>query len=138
MQKESADLSAEAAPSVAAPAAENAPVKPIKEQIAAEDFFKADLRVCRVVHCEEVKKSRSCLKLTLFDGIGERVIMSSIKDEYRPEQLIGKKIIVIANLAPAKFSGVVSQGMLLAATANSCGCQVVFVDDSVPEGTAVC
>lgn len=119
-------------------ATENAPVKPVKEQVTADEFFKVDLRVCRVVNCEEVKKSRSCLKLTLFDGIGERTIMSSIKDEYTPAQLVGKKIIVVANLAPAKFSGVHSQGMLLAATANSCGCQIIFVDDSVPEGTAVC
>ncbi|MEG1687293.1 MAG: lysine--tRNA ligase [Angelakisella sp.] len=123
----------------AVPAAQpNDPVCPVKEQISAEQFRQLDLRVCRVVNCEEVKKSRACYKLTLADGLGERVIMSSIKDEYRPEQLIGRKIIVVANLAPAKFSGVVSQGMLLAGTANSCGCQVVFVDDSIPEGTAIC
>lgn len=120
------------------PTADLQPVKPLKSEVAIDDFGKLDFRVCRVVNCEEIKKSRACLKLTLFDGLGERVIVSSIKEEYTSEQLIGRKIIVIANLKPAKFSGVVSNGMLLAGTADSCGCKVIFVDDAVPEGTAIC
>ena len=115
----------------------NADVEPIKEQITIDDFAKMDFRVCKVLKAEEVAKSHSCLKLTLFDGLGERVIMSSIKNEYKPEQLEGRKIIVVANLKPAKFAGVQSNGMLLAATADACGCQIIFVDDSVPEGTAI-
>ena len=63
--------------------------------------------------------------------------MSSIKKEYTPESLIGKKIIVVANLKPAKLAGVKSEGMLIAATAEECGCKIIFVDDSVPEGTAI-
>ena len=113
------------------------PVEPIKEQVVIEDFQKLDLRVCKILKAEGVRKSHSCLKLTLFDGIGERVIMSSIKEEYSPEQLIGRKIIVIANLKPNRICNVNSQGMLLAATNNACGCQVIFVDDCVPEGTAI-
>ncbi|MBO5295054.1 MAG: lysine--tRNA ligase [Clostridia bacterium] len=113
------------------------PVEPIKEQVVIEDFQKLDLRVCKILKAEGVRKSHSCLKLTLFDGIGERVIMSSIKEEYSPEQLIGKKIIVLANLKPNRICNVNSQGMLLAATNNACGCQVIFVDDCVPEGTAI-
>lgn len=112
-------------------------VAPIKAEITIDDFAKMDFRVCKVVNCETVEKSHSCLKLTLFDGLGERVIMSSIKKEYTPEQLIGKKIIVVANLKPAKFAGVVSNGMLLAASHEDCGCKIIFVDDSVPEGTAI-
>lgn len=112
-------------------------VEPVKEQIVLDDFDKIDMRVCKVLKAEEVKKSHSCLKLTLFDGLGERVIMSSIKNEYTPEQLEGKKIIVIANLKPAKLAGVVSNGMLIAATHDTCGCKIIFVDDSVPEGTAI-
>ena len=119
-----------------APAA-NEGVEPIKEQITIDDFGKMDFRVCSVVNCETVEKSHSCLKLTLFDGLGERVIMSSIKKEYKPEELIGKKIIVVANLKPAKFAGVESNGMLLAASHDSCGCKIIFVDDCVPEGTAI-
>ena len=113
------------------------PVEPIKEQVVIEDFQKLDLRVCKILKAESVRKSHSCLKLTLFDGIAERVIMSSIKEEYTPEQLVGRKIIVIANLKPNRICNVNSQGMLLAATNNACGCKVIFVDDSVPEGTAI-
>ena len=113
------------------------PVEPIKEQVTIDDFQKLDLRVCKILKAEGVRKSHSCLKLTLFDGLSERVIMSSIKEEYSPEQLVGKKIIVIANLKPNRICNVNSQGMLLAATNNACGCKVIFVDDSVPEGTAI-
>ena len=114
------------------------PVEPVKPQIDIDDFAKLDFRVCKVLKAESVRKSHSCLKLTLDDGIGERVIMSSIKEEYTPEQLIGRKIIVVANLKPGRICNVNSQGMLLAATNNACGCKVIFVDDSVPEGTKIC
>ena len=114
------------------------PVAPIKEEkVTMDDFAKLDLRVCKIVKCQEIRKSHSCYKLTLNDGIEERVIVSSIKHDYTPEELIGKKIIVIANLEPARITGVTSNGMLLAATNNACGCKVIFVDDSVPEGTAI-
>lgn len=123
--------------SVAEPVKEADPVEPIKAEIGIEDFQKLDLRVCKIVKAETVRKSHSCLKLTLFDGLGERVIMSSIKNDYTPEQLIGKKIIVIANLKPNRICNINSQGMLLAASNNACGCKVLFADDSVPEGTAI-
>ena len=95
------------------------------------------MRVCKILKCQEIRKSANCYKLTLFDGIGERVIVSSIKHDYTPEELIGKKIIVIANLKPARITGVTSNGMLIAATNTACGCQLVFVDDIVPEGTPI-
>ena len=114
------------------------PVQPIKEEYATiDDFSKLDLRVCKIVKCQEIRKSHSCYKLTLNDGIGERVIVSSIKHDYKPEELVGKKIIVIANLTPTRITGVNSNGMLLAASNNACGCKVVFVDDMVPEGTQI-
>ncbi len=118
-------------------AAEAPAVDPVKEQITIDEFDKIDMRVCKVLKAEEVPKSHSCLKLTLDDGLGGRVIMSSIKKEYKPEELVGKKIIVIANLKPAKFAGVESNGMLIAATHEDCGCKIIFVDDSVPTGTAI-
>ncbi|MBR2189459.1 MAG: lysine--tRNA ligase, partial [Eubacterium sp.] len=113
------------------------PVEPVKEEIPLDVFDRLDLRVCKILKCQEIRKSHSCYKLTLNDGLKERVIVSSIKHDYKPEQLIGKKIIVIANLEPARITGVKSEGMLLAATNNACGCQVVFVDDIVPEGTRI-
>ena len=113
------------------------PVAPVKDELEIDSFDRIDLRVCQVVKCSEIRKSHSCLKLVLDDGISQRTIVSSIKSEYKPEDLIGKKIIVLANLKPARFAGVTSEGMLLAATNNACGCKVIFVDDSVPEGTAI-
>ena len=114
------------------------PVAPIKEEkVSMDDFAKLDLRVCKIVKCQEIRKSHSCYKLTLNDGIEERVIVSSIKHDYKPEELVGRKIIVIANLEPARITGVTSNGMLLAATNNACGCKVIFVDDMVPEGTQI-
>lgn len=113
-------------------------VKPVGPEISIDQFADIDLRVCKIVKCQEIRKSHSNYKLTLFDGIKERVIVSSIKNDYTPEELEGKKIIVVANLAPARLTGVTSEGMLLAATNNACGCQVIFVDDIVPEGTKIC
>jgi len=133
------------APKAEAPKAESAPaeqkagdpVAELKDNISIDDFAKLDLRVCKVVDCVSVESSRNCLKLTLNDGLGERTIVSSIKNEYTPDQLIGKKIIVVANLEPKKLVGIMSNGMLLAATNSACGCQVIMVDDSVPEGTRI-
>ena len=112
-------------------------VEPVKEEISIDHFLTVDLRVCKILKAQEIRKSHSCLKLTLDDGIKQRVIVSSIKNEYSCEELVGRKIIVVANLAPSRFAGVTSEGMLLAATNNSCGCQLIFVDDSVPTGTMV-
>ena len=113
------------------------PVAPIKPEIELGDFEKIDMRVCKILKCQEIRKSHNCYKLTLFDGEGERVIVSSIKHYYTPEQLIGKKILVVANLKPVRITGVTSNGMLVAGTNNACGCKVIFVDDMVPEGTAI-
>lgn len=112
------------------------PVEPIStDMVSIDDFGKMDIRVCKIVKVQEIRKSHSCYKLTLNDGIGERVIVSSIKHDYTADELLGKKIIVLANLAPTRITGVTSNGMLLAATNNACGCQVIFVDERVPEGT---
>ena len=112
-------------------------IAPIKEEITIDEFDKVDMRVCKVINCEIVKNAKKLLKLTLFDGLDERVIVSSIRDDYTPEELIGRKIIVIANLKPAKFAGVKSNGMLIAASGDDFGCKIIFVDDCVPEGTAI-
>ncbi len=113
-------------------------IPPVKDVIDLDYFQKIDLRVCRIVKAQEIRKSHSCLKLTLNDGTDTpRTIVSSIKHEWGIDELVGKKIIVIANLQPTRLTGVTSEGMLLAATNHSCGCQLIFVDDSVPEGTVV-
>ena len=113
------------------------PVSPVKEEIDIDAFSKVDLRVCKILKCQEIRKSANCYKLTLFDGLKERVIVSSVKHDYTPDELVGRKIIVVANLKPVRITGVTSEGMLVAATNNACGCQIVFVDDIVPEGTCI-
>lgn len=113
-------------------------IPPVKDEIDLDDFAKVDLRVCKIVKAQEIRKSHSCLKLTLDDGTDEpRTIVSSIKKEWGIDELVDRKIIVIANLKPTRLTGVTSEGMLLAATNHSCGCQLIFVDDSVPTGTVI-
>ena len=113
------------------------PVNPLKDEITIDDFLKVDLRVCEIVKAQEIRKSAYCYKLTLNDGLKERVIVSSIKSYYTLDELVGKKIIVVGNLKSARIAGVESEGMLLAATNNACGCKVIFVDPMVPVGTII-
>jgi methionyl-tRNA synthetase len=86
-----------------------------KPQITIEEFQKIDLRVADVVECERVKNSEKLLKLKVKIGNEERQIVAGIGKHYSPEELVGKKVIVVANLKPAKLMGIESQGMLLAA-----------------------
>lgn len=111
---------------------------PYKGEIELEDFQKLDIRVCQVTACEEVVKSRNFLKLTVSDGQRERTIMSTIRAYYKPEELVGRKIVVLVNLRPHKFCGVVSEGMLLAVDMpEQEDCKVLFADDACPAGFAV-
>jgi lysyl-tRNA synthetase class 1 len=113
------------------------PAAPVKDEVDIDAFNAVDLRVCKVLKCAEIRKSHNCYKITVDDGLGQRVIVSGIKKYYAPEDLIGRKIVVVVNLKPARIAGVTSEGMLLAATNGACGCQVVFADDRIPEGAAV-
>ncbi len=110
--------------------------EPVAPQITVDDFFKVDLRVCRVVKCEAVPKAKKLLRLELDDGMGGRQIVSSIHPWYEPEDLLGHNIIVIVNLKPAKFCGVESNGMLLAGDDADGNCKVVFADQ-LPAGTKI-
>ncbi|MDE6658081.1 MAG: methionine--tRNA ligase, partial [Oscillospiraceae bacterium] len=84
--------------------------EPIAEEIKIEDFAKVDLRVAKIISAEKVKKSKKLLCLQLDDGLGGRQVVSGIAEYYKPEDLIGKKIILIANLKPVKLCGVQSNG----------------------------
>jgi len=106
-------------------------------EIGIEDFMGVELRTAQVIDCEKVPKAKKLLKLQLDLGYEKRQVVSGIAAFYAPEDLIGKKIIVVANLKPAKFAGEESRGMLLAASNDACGCKVIFVDDAVPCGTAI-
>ena len=100
-------------------------------QIGIEDFCKVDLRVAEIKACEPIKKAKKLLKLTLFDGVKERTVASGLALYYKPEQLVGRRVVLVANLKPAKLCGVESQGMILAATDRD-EVKVIFVDDMTP------
>ena len=99
-----------------APAAqpEQPALPPLKEEITYDDFMKVDLRLAKVKACEEVKKSKKLLKLTLDVGGEERTVVSGIKKWYAPADLVGKTVVLVANLKPATLCGVESRGMVLA------------------------
>lgn len=120
----------------AAKAEEAAKPKEIKglAQIEFDDFAKVELRVATVTECEPIKKAKKLLKLMVNDGTAEpRQIVSGIAPWYKPEDLIGKNVIIVANLKPAKLCGEMSNGMLLAGDVNDNDVKVVFVD--LPAGT---
>ena len=94
--------------------AEKPALPPIKEEITYDDFAKVDFRLAKVKACEEVKKSKKLLKLTLDVGGEERTVVSGIKKWYAPADLVGKTVVLVANLKPATLCGVESRGMVLA------------------------
>ena len=120
-------------------AAEVAEKKPEKPEgcavIGYEDFMKVELRTAEIKTCEPVPKEKKLLKLTVDLGYETRQIVSGIAKFYKPEQLIGKKVIVVANLAPATLCGVQSEGMLLASGEEEV--RVVFLDPATPLGERV-
>lgn len=99
-----------------------------KPEITIDDFAKVELRVAKVEACDPVKKAKKLLKLTLDDGAGKRTVASGIAQYYKPEDLIGHNVILVANLKPAKLCGVESCGMILAADSND-SVKVIFADD---------
>ena len=106
-------------------------------KIGIEDFMKVDLRVAKITDCEPIKKAKKLLKLTLDDGTGKpRTVASGIAKWYKPDDLIGKSVIVVSNLKPAVLCGVESQGMILAADCSEDEVKVIFVD-GVPAGSQV-
>lgn len=106
-------------------------------KIGIDDFAKVDLRVAQITDCVPVKRAKKLLQLTLDDGTeNPRTVASGIALYYKPEQLIGKKVIVVSNLKPAVLCGVESHGMILAADADDNDVRVIFVDD-LPVGAKI-
>ena len=105
--------------------------------ISIDDFAKVELRVAKVTACEPIKRAKKLLKLTLDDGSGiPRTVASGIAKWYKPEDLIGRSVVVVANLKPAVLCGVESQGMILAADAGEDDVKVLFAD-GIPAGSKV-
>ncbi len=103
--------------------------------VAYDDFAKLDLRVAEIMTCEAVPSSKKLFKIQIDLGFEKRTIVSGIKQHYAPEDLIGKKVVVLANLKPTKIMGIESQGMLLAGHSDS-GLEVALIQ-KLPNGSVV-
>ena len=129
-----------------------APVEPIKEEkatpvaevkeektyITIEEFAKMDLRVAEVIGCEKMEKADKLLILKLKVGEEERTVVSGIAQHYKPEDLIGKKVVLVANLKPSKLRGVMSEGMILAASDEGHqNLEVLTLQSELPSGNRV-
>lgn len=108
-----------------------------QEEINYEKFMETQLIVGKILRAEKVEKTDKLLQLTVFDGTKNRTIVSGIALWYTIEDLIGKKIIIVANLKPTKLRGVLSEGMLLAADGKNGEAQVIFLPDDAVEGNRV-
>ena len=106
-------------------------------QITFDEFSKVELRVAEITSCEPIKRAKKLLKITVNDGSAEpRQIVSGIAPWYKPEELTGKKVVIVANLKPAKLCGEMSNGMLLAGDVSQDDVKVLFVD-GMPAGTKI-
>lgn len=118
-------------------AAANFKAAPVKPTVSLEDFEKIDLRIGTVITCEKVKKSKKLLKFLIADGSENRTIVSGIAHYYKPEELIGKQVCYVANLAPRTISSIESQGMILSAVNFDESLNIVTVDRKVVAGVKV-
>lgn len=132
---------AEKAAKKAEPTEKKAPNEAEKQtetaEITYDDFMAVQLVVGEIMACEKVEKADKLLKSTVFDGERERTIVSGIAPWYTPEQMLGKKVMVVANLKPAKLRGIISEGMLLAADGPSGEAQVVFLPQDAKPGSRI-
>ena len=135
-QKEAQQQGAAAAPAAAAQPAQELEHLP---EITIDDFCKVELRVAKVLTCEPLKESKKLLKMTLFDGERERTILSGIAKWYQPQDLIGRNVGIVANLAPRPMmkGKYVSEGMVMAADMPDGGASVLFFPDDVQPGSGI-
>jgi methionyl-tRNA synthetase len=112
-------------------------VKPVEELISYDDFMKAHLRVAEIIEAERIPKSEKLLKLKVKLENEEKQIIAGIAKHYSPEEIKGKKVVIVANLQPAKLMGLESQGMVLAIENEEGKLQVLNVDNSVKNGARV-
>ena len=127
------------APAASAPAPPaSAPAPPSSEpKISIDDFMKVDLRVAKVLAAEKVPNSRKLVKLSIDVGTEQRTLVAGISEAYEPEQLVGRTIVMVFNLKPAKLMGIESNGMVLAASPEGGKPTLVGFDAEVPPGTRV-
>ncbi len=110
---------------------------PVKDIIAFEDFTKLDMRVVTVLEVERIKKSKKLLKLTVDTGLGQRTVLSGIAEHFDPEQLKGKQVTMLLNLAPRKMMGIDSEGMILMAEDKDGSLRLLHPDKSTAPGSTI-
>ena len=115
----------------------NYKAKPIRENIEFDDFMKLDIRVGTVLECTKVPKADKLLQFRIDDGLEKRTIVSGIAQHYKPEDLVGKQVCFIANLAPRKLKGIVSEGMILSAENFDGKLAVITPEKEVKPGSEV-
>ena len=113
------------------------PVEPAKAEISFDDFGKVDIRIGKIVGAERVEKSKKLLKLKVDTGIDTRTVMSGIAEYFTPEEIVGKQVTLLVNLAPRKIMGVESQGMILMAEDKDGTLRLVQPSEGVSSGSAV-
>ncbi|MBE5728015.1 methionine--tRNA ligase subunit beta [Candidatus Parvarchaeota archaeon] len=107
-----------------------------EDKISIDEFRRIKLRVGKVISAEEVENSSKLLKLVISFKDEQRQVVAGIKNHYKPEELVGKKLIVVFNLKPAKLMGLVSDGMILAASDGE-KLSVLTVDKDIDEGSYI-
>jgi len=112
-------------------------ISPVKNEITFDDFSKLDIRIGKVLDAVMVPKSKKLLKLLIDTGIDKRTILSGIANYYRPEDMIGKEVTIIANLAPRKMMGIQSEGMILSAEQPDGTLKLLIPEAAVAAGSMV-
>ena len=115
-------------------------IKQSEEQanlVTIDEFFKTQLKVAKVIACEKVEKADKLLKLTLDVGGQTRTVVSGIAKHYTPEEMVGKSVVLVANLKPAKLRGIESQGMILCASEGD-KLTLVTPESAIASGAEVC
>ncbi|MBL7841653.1 MAG: methionine--tRNA ligase [Cyclobacteriaceae bacterium] len=112
-------------------------IKPLKAQVTIDDFSKLDIRVGKVLAAEKMEKSDKLLKLTVDTGVDQRTVLSGIAKHYTPEEMVGKQVTLIANLAPRKMMGIESQGMILMAEDSNGKLRLLQPNEVVNPGSTV-
>jgi methionyl-tRNA synthetase len=110
---------------------------PLKTQIVYDDFAKLDLKVGTIIHAEKVEKADKLLKLEVDLGFEKRIVVSGIAMHFSPQDIIGKQVVVVANLAPRKMRGIESNGMILMAEDKNGKLYFVNPDEKIDEGSGV-
>lgn len=115
----------------------NAQAAPMKEIITYDDFAKLDMRVVQVLEAEPMPKSKKLLKLTIDTGLGKRTVLSGVAEHFKPEELIGKQVVMLINLAPRKMMGIDSEGMILMAEDRDGSLKLLQPHQSLANGSTI-